>query len=156
MDYNMPKPQTDIDQKTDVDEIAFSKLQIRQSDPKEELVEVTGSLIPLPMTRVPEDMVEKNDSSELSKVDRKQEEEKYKVYQRTYVGQHSEEEETDTESDYSGYHLWITLLIIYCPLDIYIQFFQLLTNPSTLGHFCYCLLVIFYIVMKEWSHCVVA
>ena len=41
MDCNMPKPQTDIDQKRDVDEIAFSKLQIRQSDLKEEPVEVT-------------------------------------------------------------------------------------------------------------------
>ena len=29
MDCNMPKPQTDIDQKMDVDEIPFSKLQIR-------------------------------------------------------------------------------------------------------------------------------
>ena len=81
----MPKPQTDIDQKMDVNEITFSKLQIRQSDLKEELVEVTDSLIPPPMTRVLDDMVEKNDSDKLSDAERKQQQqqEKYKVYQRT-------------------------------------------------------------------------
>ena len=108
MNYNMPKPQTDIEQQTDVDEIAFSKLQIRQSDLKEEPVEMTDPLILPPMTKAPEDTVEKNDSNELSKVERKQEEEeeeeKYVVYQRTYVGQLSKEKENSTESDYSGYN----------------------------------------------------
>ena len=65
MDNNVPKFQTDIDQITDVDEIAFSKLQSRQSNPKEELVEVTDSLIPPPPTEMPEGMVERNDSEEL-------------------------------------------------------------------------------------------
>ena len=50
-------------------------------------------------------MVKKNDSNELSKAERKQqqEEEKYEVYQRTYIGQLSEEGESNTESDCSGY-----------------------------------------------------
>ena len=46
----------------DVDELALSKLQIRQSDPKEELVDVTDSLILPPTTKAPEDMAEKNDA----------------------------------------------------------------------------------------------
>ena len=44
------------------------------------------------MTKTLEDIVEKNDSNELSEVERKQEE-RYKAYQRTYVGWLSEEEE---------------------------------------------------------------
>ena len=32
------------------------------------------------------------------------EEEKYALYQKVYVGQLSKEEESDTESDYSGYN----------------------------------------------------
>ena len=89
----------------DVDELAFSKVQIRHSDLKEELVEVTDSLI-LPLTtKAPEDTVDKNDSDKPSKVGRKQQQEddKYTVYQRTYMGQLSDEEEGNTESDYSGY-----------------------------------------------------
>ena len=69
MDYNTSKPQTDIDQKTDVKEIAFSKLQVRQSDLKEELLELTDLLIPPPLMKMPEDMVEKNNSNELSEVE---------------------------------------------------------------------------------------
>ena len=78
MNYNMPKPQTDIDQQTDVDEVAFSKLQIRQSDLMEEPVEVTDLLILPLMTKAPEDTVDKIDSNKLSKVERKQEEEEEK------------------------------------------------------------------------------
>ena len=37
IDFNDPKPQTNIDQTTDIDKVAFSKLQIRQSSLKEEL-----------------------------------------------------------------------------------------------------------------------
>ena len=69
----MLKPQTDIEQKTDVDEIPFSKLQIRERDLKGEPAEVKDSLILPPMTEAPEDTVEKNDSNKLSKAERKQE-----------------------------------------------------------------------------------
>ena len=40
IDFNDPKPQTNMEQTMDIDEVAFSKLQIRQSDPKEEPLEV--------------------------------------------------------------------------------------------------------------------
>ena len=98
MDNNTPKPQTDIDKATDIDKVAFSKLQIRQGHPKDELIEVTDSLIPPPLTETPGDMTGKNNSKELSEAERKlqQEEEKYDLYQQIYIGKLSEEEESDT------------------------------------------------------------
>ena len=68
----MPRPQTDTDQKTDVNKLALSKLQIRQTDLKEELVNVTDSLIPPPITKAVEERAEKNDSHELCKVEKRQ------------------------------------------------------------------------------------
>ena len=56
---------------TYVDEVAFSKLQIRQSDPKEEPIKVTDSIIPPPLTEMLEDTAGKNDSKELTEVERK-------------------------------------------------------------------------------------
>ena len=50
IDLNDPKPQTSMEQSTDIDEVALRKLQIRQSGPKEELLEVMTSLIPPPPT----------------------------------------------------------------------------------------------------------
>ena len=49
------------------------------------------------MTETPKDMIEKNDSDKLSKVESKQqqEEEKYELYRRVYLGQLSEEEESN-------------------------------------------------------------
>ena len=66
---------------------------------------VTDLLILPLMTKAPEDTVGMINSNELSKVERKQqqEEEKYKLYQRVYAGQLSEGEESDTESDCSVY-----------------------------------------------------
>ena len=93
MDDNMPKPQTDTEQRTDVNEIPVSKLQIRQNDLKEEPVEVTDSLIPSPMTKAPEGMIEKNNSDELSKAERKQ-----------------EEEEEEEEGKYIRGHTWNRLV----------------------------------------------
>ena len=61
IDFNDLKPQTNKEQTMDIDEVAFSKLQIRQSDPKEELLEVMKSLIPLPsMTEASEYMTGKH------------------------------------------------------------------------------------------------
>ena len=99
----MPKPQPNINQKTDIDGLALSKMQIGQNDSKEEQVNVTELLIPLLTTKALEEMTEKTDD-ELTKVEKRdqQEEEKYMMYQRTYIGQLSEEEESNTESDYSG------------------------------------------------------
>ena len=46
LDFSDPKPQTNTDQTTDIDKVAFSNLQIRQDDLKrEEPIEVTELLI---------------------------------------------------------------------------------------------------------------
>ena len=62
---------------------------------------MTESLIPPPPTETPGDMTAKNDCEELSEGERnlQQEEEKCELYHRIYVGQLSEEGESDTESD---------------------------------------------------------
>ena len=104
-DWDLPKPQPNINQKTHIDRMDFSKLHIGQNDPKEEQVEVTKSLIPLPKIdekKAPKEMTEKTDN-ELTKVEKRnqQEEEKYAMYQRAYTGQLSEEEESNMDSDYS-------------------------------------------------------
>ena len=105
MDWDLPKPQTDINQKTDVDVLALCKLQIGQNDPTEEQVDVTELLISPLTTKAPEKMAEKTDNDDLTKVEKRdqQEEKKYATYRRTYVVQLSEEEEGDAESDYSIY-----------------------------------------------------
>ena len=104
-DYNTSRPHTDNDQTTDANKVAFSKLQIRQSDLREELREVTDSLIPPSLTETPEDVTGKNDGKELSDIERKlqEEEESYDQYHRIYMGQLSEEEESDTQSHCSTY-----------------------------------------------------
>ena len=104
-DYETPRALTENNQTTDVDEVACSKLQIGQGGLREEPIEVTDSLIQPLLTETPEDMTGNNDGKELLEEERKlqQEEENYKQYQRIYVGQLSEEEEGDTESDCSTY-----------------------------------------------------
>ena len=60
------------------------------------------------MNKASEHMVEKNNSEELSEAEGKQQEvEMYEVYQRTYMGQLSEGEESNTESDYPGYSYFV-------------------------------------------------
>ena len=67
---------------------------------------MTDSLIPPPLTETPEDMAGKNDSEELLETAERRlqwEEESYEQYQTLYMGQLSEEEESDTELDDSTY-----------------------------------------------------
>ena len=55
-----------MEQTMDIDEVAFSKLQIEQSDPREEQLEVTKSLIPPPqVTEAPEEVTENTNGEEL-------------------------------------------------------------------------------------------
>ena len=107
IDFNEPKPQTNIDQNTDIDEVAFSKLQIGQNSLKKEPREVTNLLIPPPppVTKTPGDTTGNTYGEKLSKVEKRlqKEEEKYNLYGKVYVGQLSEEEESDTHLDHSTY-----------------------------------------------------
>ena len=100
-DWDLPKPQPDIDQKTDIDGMDLGKLHIGQNDPKEKQIDVTASLIPLPTIeeeKALEEMTEK--TAELTKVGKRNQqiEEKYMMYQRAYIEQLSEEEESDTQT----------------------------------------------------------
>ena len=102
IDFNDSKPQTNMEQTTDIDEVAFSKLQIRQSDPREELLEMTKSLIPPPpATEVPEKAKENTNREELSEVEKKlqREEEQYELYDKIHMGQLSNKEESNTDTD---------------------------------------------------------
>ena len=84
-DFNEPKPQTNIDQMTDIDKVAFSKLQIGQSDLKEELIEMTKSLIPLlPATETPGEVTENANGKELLEAEKRlqKEKEKYDLYRK--------------------------------------------------------------------------
>ena len=102
IDFNEPRPQTNHDKTTDIDKVAFSKLQIRQSNPKEELIEVTDSLIPPPpVMETPGDMTGNANKEELSEVEKRlqQEGEKYNLYRRVYIGQLGNEEESVMDSE---------------------------------------------------------
>ena len=102
IDFNDPKLQTNIDQTTDTDKVAFSKLQIRQSDPKEELIEVTKSLIPPPhVTETLREVMGNSNGEELSEAGKRlqKEEEKYNLYKRISIGQLSKKEESDMDTD---------------------------------------------------------
>ena len=85
INFNEPRPQTDNDKATDIDEVAFSKLQIGQSDPKEEPIEMTDSLFTPPsVMETPGDMTGNTDKEELFKAEKRlqHEEEKYDLYRR--------------------------------------------------------------------------
>ena len=63
-------------------------MQIRQSDLKEELIEVTDSLIPPPpKTETPGDMTGNIEGEELLEAEKRlqQEEEKYDLFKRVYI-----------------------------------------------------------------------
>ena len=82
----------------------MDKLHIEQDSPKEEQVEVTNSLILLPMSEEEKIIMEKT-MEELTEAEKtyQLEEEKYALHQKVYRGQLSNKEESDTGSVYSGY-----------------------------------------------------
>ena len=107
----MPKPQSEPNSKPEVDKLEIGKLHLEQDSPKEEKIEVTDSLI-LPLTMSKEE--EKAITEEVMEAETKyqQEEEKYALQQKIYVGQLSKEEESNTSSEYSGYFQTMNFHII--------------------------------------------
>ena len=106
IDFNDPKPQTSMEQTMDIDKVAFSKLQIGQSDLKEETLEVMTSLIPPPpTTEASGDAMESTNREGLSEEEKRllRDEEQYELYERIYVGQLGNEEESDTDTNNSAY-----------------------------------------------------
>ena len=106
IDFSDPKPKMDIVQTMDIDKVPVSKLQIGQDDQKEEPWEVMESLIPPPsMTETSDNTAENTNGEELAEAERKlqREEEKYKMYNRMYVDQLSDEEDSDMNTDDTSY-----------------------------------------------------
>ena len=95
-----------MEQTTDIDEVAFSKLQIGQDDLREELLEVVKSLIlPPPATEALEEVTENTNRDELLEAEKRlqKEEEKCELYERIYMGQPSDEEKSDMDTNGSTY-----------------------------------------------------
>ena len=126
IDFELPKPDSDkelTDQLTDVrkvilvDDIPFQNLTMGQDKPKVEPLEATSTLIPSPVapttalvtdmakpddvtkdTAKPDDTIEDNNGELTEHNQRLQKEaEKYKLYDRVYIGQLSEEDTTDMD-----------------------------------------------------------
>ena len=106
IDLSDPKPKMDKEQTTDVDEVPFSKLQIGQDNQKAEPLEVMESLVPPPTTtEASGNTIEDTNGEELMEAERRLqgEEEKYEMYNRIYVGQLSDEEDSDMGTDDTSY-----------------------------------------------------
>ena len=106
VDFSDSKPQIKTEQTMDIDEVAFSKLQIEQSNLGEEPLEVMKSLIPPPpVMEASEKVTEYTNGDELLEAEKglQREEEKYELYDRIYMGQLSKEEKNDMETDGSTY-----------------------------------------------------
>ena len=110
IDPDSPKLKTDLDQTMEIDSVPFHNLSLGHDGQKmEEPVEVTQSLVlpPTDMTNV--EGVAKDEPGEEEKkhmemeLRLQKEEERYDLYNRVYIGQFSEEEVTDTETDNLSY-----------------------------------------------------
>ena len=79
----------------------MDKLQLESDNLQEEKIQVTYSLIPPPTM----DKEEKATTEEMTEVETRyqQEEEKYMLQQKIYVGQCGKEEISNSGSGYSGY-----------------------------------------------------
>ena len=107
IDLSDPKPKMDTEHTKDIDEIPFSKLQVGQDYSKEEPLEVTELLVPPPLqvTETSDNTVENTNGVDLTEAERKlqREEEKYKMLDRIYMGQLSDEEDSDPDTDDMSY-----------------------------------------------------
>ena len=110
IDLDLPKLRTDLDQTTDIDSVPFHNLSLGHDGQKtEESVEVTQSLVPLltDMTNKEGIIKDKPGEDEEKQMEMElrlqKEEERYKLYDRVYIRQLSEEETTDMETDNLSY-----------------------------------------------------
>ena len=101
IDFEALNQKTDTEKIMDVDEIPFSKLQIGQDSHKEEPLELTESLVLPPSTLATLEDTTKNTDKGLTevKVKLQGEEEKFKMYDRIYVGLLTDEEDSDTKTN---------------------------------------------------------
>ena len=105
-DWYLAKHQSEPNSKLEVDKLDIDKLHLEQDSPKEEWIKVTNSLILPPTTSEEEEKATMEEATEeMTEVEKKyqQEEEKYTLQEKIYIGQLSEEEASNTRSEYSGY-----------------------------------------------------
>ena len=69
LDWDLPKPQSEPDPRTEIDKLDTEKLHIEQDSPKEEQVKVPNSLILLPMSE--EEKATKKETTELTGMEKK-------------------------------------------------------------------------------------
>ena len=106
IDFKTPKQKMDMKKITDRDEVPFYKLNLRHNVQKEgEPLEVTESLVPLPSDSAKAEDTAKDEEEGLieAEVKLQREEEKFKMYDKIYVGLLSKEETSDMETDESMY-----------------------------------------------------
>ena len=91
----------------DIDKVPFHKLNLEQDEQKErEPLQVTQSLVPLPSEPMNMEATtkDKTEEGQMGMETRLQKEaEKFEMHDRIYVGQLSEEETSDTETDDLAY-----------------------------------------------------
>ena len=95
-----------MDKVTDIDEVPFHKLNLGQDEQKEEEpLEVTESLVPLPSDSPNAEGTTKDKEEGLMEVEVRLQrgEEKFKMYDKIYIGLLSEEETGNKETDESTY-----------------------------------------------------
>ena len=108
--WDLTHPQSKPKLTTDIDKLAIDKLHIGQDRPKKKQVKITDSLIPLPMSeeegKATMGEMTKEPMEGLTEMEKRfqLEEEEYALHQKDYVRQLSNEEESDTESDYLDYN----------------------------------------------------
>ena len=87
LDWDLPKPQSEPDLRAEVNKLDIDNLHIEWDSPKEEKVEVTDSLIPLPMSKEKKPTKEET-MEKLTETEKmfQLEEEKCALHQKVYVG----------------------------------------------------------------------
>ena len=102
-----PKSKKNVEQTMDIDKIPFSKLQKGQDDEKKEPLEVMDSLVPPHplVTGMSNGTTENANEEELMEPERKlqRKEEQYAMYKRTYMGQLSDKEDSNMDTNKMSY-----------------------------------------------------
>ena len=96
----------DTEKTTNIDKITFNNLQIGQDNLKDELLEMTESLVPPPQVmETSGNTAENTNREEIMEAEKRlqREKEKYEMLNRKYMGQLSDEENSDMYRNDMGY-----------------------------------------------------
>ena len=107
IDFDVHTEKMNMEQTMDIDQVPFHKLNFGQDNLREkEPLEVMQSLVPLPSDPANVGATTKDETEEGQmdmEIRLQKEAEKFEMYDRIYVGQLSEEETSDTETDDLAY-----------------------------------------------------